>query len=38
MKLILYATGPLTSVKMSNEILRITGKERLYFYDAALLL
>lgn len=29
------ATGPLTSENLSNEILRLTGKERLYFYDAA---
>ncbi len=29
------ATGPLTSEKMSEEIIRITGKGKLAFYDAA---
>ena len=29
------ATGPLTSEKMSEEIIRITGKDKLAFYDAA---
>lgn len=31
----IVATGPLTSEKLSNEIGRITGKEKLFFYDAA---
>lgn len=31
----IIATGPLTSDKMSKEISKITGKDRLYFYDAA---
>ena len=34
-KIVVIATGPLTSEKMSNEILKLTGKDRLYFYDAA---
>ena len=29
------STGPLTSQKMSEQIIKITGKERLAFYDAA---
>jgi len=29
------ATGPLTSQKMSEQIIKITGKDRLAFYDAA---
>lgn len=29
------ATGPLTSDGMAEEISRITGKQKLYFYDAA---
>ena len=29
------ATGPLTSEALSEEIARITGKEKLFFYDAA---
>lgn len=29
------ATGPLTSEKMSNKILELTGENELYFYDAA---
>jgi len=28
------ASGPLTSAAMAGEIARLTGKERLYFYDA----
>ena len=31
----IIATGPLTSEKMSEEIIRITGKNKLAFYDAA---
>ena len=31
----IIATGPLTSEKMSEEIIRITGKDKLAFYDAA---
>ena len=29
------ATGPLTSDKLATEIAKLTGKEHLYFYDAA---
>lgn len=31
----IIATGPLTSDKLSKEIARLTGKDKLYFYDAA---
>ena len=31
----IIATGPLTSERMSEEIIRITGKDKLAFYDAA---
>lgn len=31
----IIATGPLTSEKMSEEIAKITGQDKLYFYDAA---
>ncbi len=31
----IIATGPLTSEKLSDAISRLTGKERLFFYDAA---
>ena len=31
----IIATGPLTSEKMSNKILELTGENELYFYDAA---
>ena len=31
----IIATGPLTSEALSEEIARLTGKERLFFYDAA---
>ncbi len=31
----IIATGPLTSEKMSEQIIKITGKEKLAFYDAA---
>ena len=29
------ATGPLTSKKMEKQILKLTGEDKLYFYDAA---
>ena len=32
---IIIATGPLTSEKLAEEILKITGEDKLYFYDAA---
>ena len=31
----IIATGPLTSEKLVNQILKQTGEEQLYFYDAA---
>lgn len=31
----IIATGPLTSGKLSKEILKLTGENELYFYDAA---
>lgn len=31
----ILATGPLTSNKMSEQIIKLTGKEKLAFYDAA---
>ena len=31
----IIATGPLTSEKMTYQILKITGENKLYFYDAA---
>ncbi|MBQ8299718.1 MAG: methylenetetrahydrofolate--tRNA-(uracil(54)-C(5))-methyltransferase (FADH(2)-oxidizing) TrmFO [Clostridia bacterium] len=31
----IIATGPLTSDALSEEIARLTGKDRLFFYDAA---
>ena len=34
-KIVIIATGPLTSEKMSNSISELTGKNKLYFYDAA---
>ncbi len=33
--IVIIATGPLTSDKLSNEILNITGQDKLFFYDAA---
>lgn len=33
--IVIIATGPLTSNKLSNEIAKITGQDKLYFYDAA---
>lgn len=32
---VIVASGPLTSSKLAEEIARITGEGRLYFYDAA---
>lgn len=31
----IIATGPLTSEKLTSEILKFTGEDQLYFYDAA---
>ncbi len=33
--IVIVATGPLTSDNLSNEIAKLTGKEKLSFYDAA---
>ncbi len=33
--IVIIATGPLTSEKMTEQIINITGKDRLAFYDAA---
>ena len=33
--IIIIATGPLTSLGLSEEIQKITGQDRFYFYDAA---
>ncbi len=33
--IVIIATGPLTSDKLSKEIAQITGQDKLYFYDAA---
>lgn len=33
--IVIIATGPLTSESLSKEILKITGQDKLYFYDAA---
>lgn len=33
--IIIIATGPLTSEKFAKEIIKITGEDKLYFYDAA---
>lgn len=33
--IVIIATGPLTSEKMSKEISKITGSDKLFFYDAA---
>jgi methylenetetrahydrofolate--tRNA-(uracil-5-)-methyltransferase len=32
--IVIIATGPLTSEALANEISRITGSDRLYFYDS----
>lgn len=34
-KIVLIASGPLTSDKLFDKILELTGEESLYFYDAA---
>ena len=34
-KIVIIATGPLTSNEMYEQILKITGEENLFFYDAA---
>ena len=33
--IVIIATGPLTSENLSKQIIRLTGKDRLAFYDAA---
>lgn len=33
--IVIIATGPLTSESLAKEIRRITGEDKLYFYDAA---
>lgn len=33
--IVIISTGPLTSDKLSKEISKITGQDKLYFYDAA---
>lgn len=33
--IVIIATGPLTSEKMAKQISKLTGKDKLYFYDAA---
>lgn len=33
--IVIIATGPLTSEKLAKEIGKITGEDKLYFYDAA---
>ncbi len=33
--IVIIATGPLTSEKFAKEISKITGEDKLYFYDAA---
>ncbi|MGN1301286.1 MAG: methylenetetrahydrofolate--tRNA-(uracil(54)-C(5))-methyltransferase (FADH(2)-oxidizing) TrmFO [Clostridia bacterium] len=33
--IVIIATGPLTSEKLSENILKLTGENKLYFYDAA---
>ncbi len=33
--IVIIATGPLTSKDLAEEILKITGQDKLYFYDAA---
>ena len=33
--IVIIATGPLTSENMSEEISKLTGNDKLYFYDAA---
>lgn len=33
--IVIIATGPLTSEKLAKQIAKLTGEEKLYFYDAA---
>ena len=33
--IVIIATGPLTSDKLADDILELTGQDKLYFYDAA---
>jgi len=33
--IVIIATGPLTSEKLAGDICKITGQDKLYFYDAA---
>ena len=33
--IVIVATGPLTSEKLAEQIQKITGQDKLYFYDAA---
>ena len=33
--IVIIATGPLTSEKMAKQISKLTGEDKLYFYDAA---
>ena len=33
--IVIVATGPLTSERLSNQIQELTGEDKLYFYDAA---
>ena len=33
--IVIIATGPLTSENLAQEILKMTGQDKLYFYDAA---
>ena len=33
--IVIIATGPLTSEKMAQQISKLTGEDKLYFYDAA---
>ena len=34
-RIVIIATGPLTSEKLSQKIIKLTGKDKLYFFDAA---
>ena len=34
-EILIIATGPLTSDELTKEIIKITGEDKLYFYDAA---
>ncbi len=34
-KIVIIATGPLTSEDLSKKIIELTGKDKLYFFDAA---